>query len=238
MNIDNNNLIFFDKTSKGQEIKFENTQAKKPKQEKSKFYEVLEHPEYIIKYSQKKLKDYDIYKMLTIFSKLKEKITSTDLPIAHYQEDNILKGIVVPYYNDSVSLYQITSTKNLNELTKYYHHDDDKLHNLYLLLNDALNILEELQNNNICYIDSNPGNFILKDNQVKLIDFEPNYLKYGLTNENIKILLERYDDLICNSHLYFQLDNLPIYKAKNFKIMRNHLIKLENKTRKRILTKR
>lgn len=233
MNIDSRRLLYFNELSKGKEIIFPNTQTKKNQNDKSKFYELLKYEKYLIKYSLNELKCEDIFTMLTIFSELKDKIILTNLPIGYFQEKELLKGTIVPYYRDSISLYQITKDKNLNELINYYYHDDNKLHNLYLLFNDILDILEELQNNGISYFDSNPGNFILKDNQVKLIDFDPKYLKYGITNENIKETLSRFDDLLFHTHLNLRLDNLSIYKAKDFQTMRKHLIKLENKIRKK-----
>jgi len=232
MNIDSNNLIFFNEVDKGKKILFPNSKNQK---NKSKFYELLNYNKYLIKYSSQ-LDPQTTFKMLKIFNELKDKITLTDLPIGYYQENETIKGTIVPYYKDSISLHEITKKKNLNELNNYYHHDDNNLHNLYLLLNDILDILEELQNNGISYLDSNPTNIILKDNQVKLIDFEPKYLLYELTSENIKKTLSRFDDLVFYTHINFKLGNLPIYNSKNFKTMHKHLIKLENKTRKNTKT--
>jgi len=234
MNTDNNGLLYFDKTSKGKQIIFPNTQSKKKNNNKSNFYELLNCKNYLIKCSPS-LDTSKVFNMLKLFNKLQENITLTDLPIGYYQENEVLKGTIVPYYTSSISLYQITKNYNLNKLNEYYLHDDDNIHNLYLLLYDILDILEELQNNGISYLDSNPSNFILKDNQVKLIDFEPQYLKYGITKENIKTTLSRFDDLVFHTHLNFELDNLAIYNSKDFKTMRKHLIKLENKIRKKHL---
>ena len=235
MNIDRFGMYYFDENTKGNEIIFPPSLTKKDTENKSKFYELLTIKNYLIKYSRKELNYKEIYKMLKLFIESQSKIALTDLPIAYYQENMKLKGLIVPYYQNSTSLYQIIKNNNLNDLYKYYFHDDDKIHNLYLLLNDILDVLEELSNNNILYLDTNASNFIIENNQIKLIDFEPQYLKYEINKENIKRLLTNYDDLLYTICLNLKLDNLAIHNSKNFKNMRNYLTKLENKIRKRKL---
>ena len=233
MKFDSQGLPYFNISDKGKKIIFHTPNNKNKKTNKSSFYELLTLKDYLIKYSHTVLDKDTYFMMLKTFKDTQDKITLTNLPIGYYEEKDTLKGTIIPYYKDSISLAEITESKNLDNLSKYYFHDDDKLHNLYILLNNILDILEELQNNGICYIDSNPSNFLIKDNQIKLIDFDPKYILYGLNNKNINATLTRFDDLVFYLHLHFQLDNLAIYKAKNFKTMHKHLVKLENKMRKR-----
>ena len=235
MNTDRFGLYYFDENSKGNEIIFPPSLTKKDKESKSKFYELLTIKNYLIKYSQNELNYKEIYKMLKLFLESQSNITLTDLPIAYYQENTKLKGTIIPYYQNSISLYRIINNNNLKYLQNYYHHDNDKLHNLYLLLNDILNILEELANNNIIYLDTNISNFVIKNNQIKLIDFEPQYIKYETNNANIKRLLSSFDDLLYAICSKLKLDNLAIYNSKSFKNTRNYLIKVENKIRKKTL---
>lgn len=233
MNTDSNGLHYFDESDKGNQIFYTLPTSRYKKTNNSYFYKLLTLKDYIIKYSKKEINKDDYLQMLKIFQEIKDEITLTDFPIGYYEEKGIFKGIVIPYYQNSISLLQVTENKTLDDLFKYYHHDDDKLHNLYVLLNNILDILEELQNSSISYLDSNPSNFLIKDNQIKLIDFDPKYIYYGLNNKNISATLSRFDDLVFFLHLNLKLDNLTIYQAKNFKAMRKHLIKLENKMRKR-----
>ena len=233
MKFDNQGLPYFNELDKGKQIVFNVPKNQNKKTIKSNFYELLTLKDYLIKYSNTTLNNEAYFTMLKIFKDIQNKINLTDLPIGYYKENEILKGTIIPYYKSSISLLETTKNKNLNDLNKFYHHDDDKLHNLYILLNKILDILEELQDNGISYIDSNPSNFLIKDNQIKLIDFDPKYLLYGLNNKNINATLKRFDDLVYVLHLDFKIANLPIYKAKNFKTMRKHLVKLENKMRKR-----
>ncbi len=233
MKIDNLGIPYFNESDKGNELFFYSIRTSNKKATKSKFYELLALKEYLIKYSQINLNKEEYLTMLSIFKGMQSKITLTDFPIGYYEEQGSLKGTIIPYYKNSISLLEITENKTLKDLKKYYHHDNDKLHNLYLLLNDILNILEELQDNSIGYVDSNPTNFLIKENQIKLIDFDPKYLLYESNNKNINAVLTRFDDLVYYLHLNFKIADLPIYKAKNFKTMRKHLVKLENKMRKR-----
>ena len=233
MKIDSLGIPYFNKEDKGKELFFYSIRTSNKKATKSKFYELLALKDYLIKYPQVSLNKEEYLTMLKLFQDLQTKITLTDFPIGYYEEKDIFKGTIVPYYKDSISLLEITESNTLKELKKYYHHDNDKLHNLYLLLNEILNVLEELQENGLSYIDSNPSNFLIKDNQIKLIDFDPKYLLYGLNKKNINATLERFDDLVFYLHQNFKLANLTIYKAKNFDVMRKHLVKLENKMRKR-----
>ena len=233
MKIDDFGIPYFNESDKGKQIFHTLPKSRYKKTTNSYFYELLTLKDYIIKYSKKEIPKDEYLNMLKIFKDTKEKITLTDFPIGYYEEGNIFKGTIIPYYPNSISLLQTTENRTLADLKKHYYHDDDNLHNLYVLLNNILDILEELQNNGISYLDSNPSNFLIKDNKIKLIDFEPKYLYYGLNNKNICATLLRFDDLVFFLHLNFKLDDLAIHQAKNFKAMRKHLVKLENKMRKK-----
>ena len=257
MKTDNLGIPYFDESDKGEQIFCTLPKSRYKKTTNSYFCKLLTLKDYIIKYSKNEINKDDYLQMLKIFQETKNEITLTDFPIGYYEEEGILKGTIIPYYQDSISLLQTTENRNLADLKKYYYHDDDDLHNLYVLLNNILDILEELQNNNISYLDSNPSNFLIKDNQIKLIDFDPKYIKYGINKQNISDLLSRFDDLIFFLHLNLNLDNSnilvitghdayykkrsdvnniknyknsenfvkAIYQARNFKVMRKHLVK-------------
>ena len=229
MNTDNYGLTYFSESDKGQEITFSTTDSTK---NKSKFYELTLLKDYIIKYSQKELNQEEAIKMLQLFKSSQSKINLTDLPISYYQEYSSIKGIIVPYYQNSISLQRIIEN-GIKNISNYYHHDNNPIHNLYLLTNEILDILEELQNNNIIYLDNNASNFIIKDNQIKLIDFEPQYLKYETNNKNIKRLLKSFDDLLYTIYSNLKLDDLVIHNSKDFKNMRKYLLKIENSMHKK-----
>ena len=54
----------------------------------------------------------------------------------------------------------MTDTFDLLELNKYYCHDEDKIHNLFLLCQKVLHVLEELVENNMYYTDVHTNNFV------------------------------------------------------------------------------
>ena len=130
---DNNGLLYFDETSKGKEIKFIIPGNEPPS---SDFYNFIYNPNLIIK---KSLVDFDRDKllyMLNRFNEIKDKVKKTDLPTMVYIENNIISGSIVPYYEDSKTLFDISKTKKLEKLMEVYKKDDDRIHNLFILYND------------------------------------------------------------------------------------------------------
>ena len=225
-------LLCYDESDKGEEIILSEGPRKKTDSSKSQFFRVINDPNHIIKYSVTGLNVDATVKMLGHFQLVKNSVTMTDLPTSLYKEDGKITGIVIPYYENGQSLYNISETHSLEELSKYFKHDDDELHNLFILLSNILDILEELKDNDILYTDSNMGNFIFKDNKVHLIDFEPPYVLHEQNKENIKKVLHWYDTLMFLLNRRFELIELCSYKPKDFEHMRKRLVKVENKVRK------
>ncbi len=232
MNYDGNGIIYYNESHKGEEVLFHDAPKRNKNEISSKFYELINHPELLIKYSLSNLDDEKVRYMLRRFIELEKKIKLTNLPTSYYQENNELKGIVIPYYKNGISLYTLMETHSLDELMKYYKHDDDYIHNFYLLLEDILDIIEELSDNNVYYFDTNPGNFVIKDNQVHLIDFDAKYIKYEVDKKLFRKLLLNYDELVFLTNKRFELCDLCAYKPKNFEGMRKHLVKVENRVMK------
>lgn len=232
MKIDNRGLVYFNEESKGKEIIFDKIPRKNGLSKPSAFYELIEDPRLLIKYSFEHLNDAKVYQMLRKFIELQSKIYNIDFPTCYYVEDNKLSGLIVPHYREAPSLFIISETHSLDELMKYYKHDDDLIHNLFLLLNDILNMMEILVENGICYQDSNSGNFVLFDNEVKLIDFDYRFLSYDCNKENVLNVLDGIDKLVFLLNLRFGLIDLCYYRIRSFDKMRKHLIKVENRVRK------
>ena len=99
-------------------------------------------------------------------------------------------------------------------------------------MSDILDIIEELKDNSIRYTDCNPGNLVLKNNQVHLIDFDPNYVHFDFDKKNMRKLLESYDDLFFVLSKRFELIDMTAFYPKDFKAMRKRLTKVENKIMK------
>lgn len=229
MNIDNKGLSYFNETSKGEEITFKLSGL----EIKSEFYKLIDNPNYIIKKSFREINSEALLDMLYRFSEIKDKITLTDLPISYYLEDNVIAGSVIPYYEDSENLYNISKTKELSNLSKVYKRDDDNIRNLFILYSEIIDIIEELYDNGICYYDSNSTNFVFKDNKVHLIDFDPSYIKFNTRRKATIQTLSGIDDLADRMNgRFLSYDEWP-YLPRSFNNLRKHLVKIENRVRKR-----
>ena len=229
MNIDNNGLSFFNETNKGEEINFKLNGL----DIKSDFYKLIDNSNYIIKKSFKGINSEALLNMLSKFNEINNKIILTDLPVSYYIEDNKIVGSVIPYYEDSENLYNISITKDLNNLMKVYKRDDDNIHNLFILYSEIIDIIEELYDNGVCYYDSNSTNFVFKDNKVHLIDFDPGYIKFNTRRKATIQTLSGIDDLADRMNgRFLSYDEWP-YLPRNFNKLRKHMIKIENRVRKR-----
>ena len=228
MKVKSNNIAYLDESHKGEEIKFSLNKL----EIKSKFYEILDDPFFIIK--QYEVSDEEaLFKMLLRFKEVHEHIEKTDLPISYYKENNITSGQIIPYYEDSANLYNLSMTKNLDRLMEVYKKDDDKVHNLFLLYQDIVDIIEELWDYDILYQDSNSTNFVFKDNKVHLIDFDPKYVILKNKKKSFIQTLCGLDDLADRMNGRFLGYDEFIYMPNSFKGLRKHLVKVENRVRKR-----
>ena len=227
---DNNGLLFFDDSSKGKEIDFN---IPYNKDRKSIFYEFNEDPNYIIKKSLCHFDKEKLLYMLSIFNEIKDNVHKTKLPTMYYKENNIISGSIVYHHKESKTLYEISRTKKLEKLMEVYKRDDDKLHNLFILYNEILDILEELYDNGVCYFDSNSTNFVFKDNDVNLIDFDPQYIYFRKSRGPLLQTLCSFDGLVDKMNNRFIAHDEFIYLPSGFNGFRKHLVKVENRVRKR-----
>ena len=130
-------------------------------------------------------------------------IPSVDVPQAYFKKNNRIMGMFVPYYPNSVSYTRLINFHSKQDVLNYYNHDSDTDYNLLLLCLETLNILKELYDAGIAYLDINDGNFLIYNNQVKVIDFEPGFVKI---TKNKEIYLYRIVDK------YLQLVKLILYR--------------------------
>ena len=229
MKIDNKGICYYDENDKGQEIFFNLGRNLKIK---SKFFEVINNPNIIIKCPN----EFNIEKELELlerFIKLKDIITKTELPTSYFKDNNIICGTGVPYYSDAPALFTLSVDKDKDLIRDYFMRDDDRIRNMFILYNLILDLMEELFENNICYFDSNSTNYVLKDNNVYLIDFDYRRIKFDRNKADLYQVLIGLDDLFdkMNSR-FFRFDEFP-YFPRSFDGFRKHLVKIENKIRKR-----
>ena len=159
------------------------------------FYSLNSTDDYIIKYSYTVLTNKEINEYKEMLIKLIDKqniIKDIDFPIGYFIEKRKLAGLIIKYYKDGVSLDNISQNGDINGLGKYYYYDDDNIRNLFLLFERILDTLEEMFDNGICYSDVNPGNIVLNNNKVKVIDFDPRYVKFDNKDERLITIIRVY----------------------------------------------
>ena len=216
------NLIIFDHY-------FDNVDNYKPL-----FYHASGTNDYIIKHDINLSNGKDYINMLKQFNLLREKISNVDLPIGYYKDRFKVKGTIVRYYENSKSLKNIMSHYGLNEINNFYEHDEDNLHNLFLMLENILSLLEEMYQNGMYYYDTNDGNFVIYKNAVKIIDFEPCRVSFTYDNNSFSLIIANYLKLVRKVleryHLpIYNLSLLPNddtykYKAKEYEIMKKEYL--------------
>ncbi len=198
------------------------------------FYSFDSTDDYIIKYNSTEFTKKEIIATKEMLKALVEKqknVLNVDFPIGYLVHMKKLSGLIIKYYKDSISLHDIIKTRDLNYIGKYYYHDDNILHNLFLLYHDVLDLLYELLDNDICYTDINPGNVIITDNKVKLIDFDYRYVLFNQKDTILKDVMYNFSQFVKvtlrNYNLYYQLDTFFKHDEE-----KKYLKKLENKIRK------
>ena len=63
-------------------------------------------------------------------------------------------------------------------LKSVYMHDEDSIHNTFILFLDILEKAYEMFENEIYFSDYNPSNIVFLNNEAKIIDFDPRFIKF------------------------------------------------------------
>lgn len=200
------------------------------------FYAIPSTNDYIVKYSYTIFTRREVKRIKEMIVKLLnngKNIHDIDFPIG-YTIDKRLDGLIIPYYPNSVTLDSTTVNRNLSDLQSVYMHDDDKLHNFFLLLFDILEKIEEMLDNHIYYTDINPENFMLYHNLLKIIDFDFRYVHFSdKLKGNYKVIIQNYLLLVnellrkFNFEQRIRLEDMDISETKFY------VKSLENKLRRR-----
>ena len=191
--IDNNGFLYIDNFNCKRKLDY----CDNPFYYKSYFLKIDSTDDYIVKCHLNRLNKREIYRMLYTFYNIGgNDLCNIDFPIGYYKENNKLRGLIVPNYNKAPSIRNVVENDNLSE---FYSHSMSNKDNVLLLLSDILKILEDLYNYGIIYTDINPGNFLIYQNEVKIIDFDPQYLfktNKDKNNHYLKMLLYNYKTLV------------------------------------------
>lgn len=114
---------------------------------------------------------YNIEKMVSELALRQGKIKLTDLPVGVVSCKKNCIGQVIKLYKDYVPLCEIANNNNIE-----------------MLYNKVLNIIDELLDNGILYLDIHENNFLVNDDlDVKLIDFESSSVIFDRISANDKI---------------------------------------------------
>ena len=202
----------------------------------SYFYELLTSSNYAIKYNLFPLNKDGLLNMLLNLQKAQRYIKNIDFPIGYYVDNYEIYGEIIRFYKNAPSLYTVTKKQDINEVSKYYYHDEDSIHNLYMMLLDILNLIEELFDNNIFYTDIHTGNFVIHKNHVKLIDFDYQFIHFNSKKslEMLKIILFNYESLVYILNKKFNMGEYSLDNPANFKDAKIMLKQMENNVRKRV----
>ncbi len=223
LNVDNLDIhpIFFDEIS-GKEIY-------------SNFYTIGNNRDYILKDTPyplifHKTRTLEMLKNLNYYGSNIEEI---DFPIGYYYQNNHFKGTIVPYYPEAFSVMQVFKKYWLKDLSDFYNHDEDEIKNILQLYLDIITLIEKMFDNNIAYLDIAHGNnFLFFDNKVKVIDFEPDYIK--VTKYKDKYLGEIINSLcrlisILNRKMFFY--DIVLEKGRNFEETKSNVKNMEKRIR-------
>ena len=182
LKFDHDGILYLDKKiDEKDSITFENSN----KSRYYRFYHIPSTQEYIIKYRIQNLSSNDITitkNMLEEFNKIREKVLSIDLPIGYYVENKKIKGLIIYYYQQALSLKDFLCQYTFSDLLQYYSREDNPYQNIIKMYLDIISLIEQLLDEHVYYWDIHSGNFIFYQNQVKLIDFEPTELSFAKDN--------------------------------------------------------
>ena len=167
--------------------------------ERRHFYKIDGIDNYVIKDSTMYPLTFNRIKNLSLLKNLscrQEEFTNIDFPVAYYQSFKMLKGIIIPYYEDSISLRKLIYLQSFDDLNTYYHQASNEMDNLITLLLEILELIVSMYDKNICYLDIHSGNFLLYNNSVKVIDFEPGYVYFQKKDKYYYRMAKNYAMLV------------------------------------------
>lgn len=173
---------------------------RQPYKYNSTFYGIEGIDNYIIKdstmypYFNNRIRHLRLLKGLIERQKLFDDI---EFPIGYYLSHILMKGTIIPYYLNYPSLRYIVNMCTFDELKKYYDCESDPIDNLISLFLEILYKVIELFSKGVYYIDVNTSNFLIFNNIIKAIDFEPGFVYFeGNIAHFMKKALIKYECMI------------------------------------------
>lgn len=159
---------------------------------------------------------YENLKLLKSLIKRQENVDKVEFPIGYTQVNNKFRGTLIPYYKDAVSIYEVMTFYTFEDLHQFYDKESDDIDNFVSILLEILEILKCLCENGIYYLDIGPTNFLLYNNSVKLIDFEPGRICFHEKKWNTDIMLMHYRVLVGTIIRNFKFKDAYLYREIDF----------------------
>ncbi len=192
--LDSNNLWYLDMTNVNlTPVIFEKEQGRYPK---SSFWKIDNMEDYLIKnikssylfFNQVRTKKY-----LKLLQDKQDVLSNIDFPVGYSIDNNKLKGFIIPYYSNAISLENFINQYSYSDITKFYQHDGIIEQNIIAICLDILELIRNMYDKGILYFDIHSGNFLLYNNEIKIIDFDPRYMLFNSKkDENLRIMLSNY----------------------------------------------
>ena len=142
---------------------------------------------------------YDDDKLIHNLQNVQANIKLTEFPYGVVTLEGMIIGQEIPYYPQYQTLY------------KYIVNEPDK-RKIILIYKKIIMLLKELYDNKVIYTDIHAKNFMVKNDDVKLIDFENSQIRFG---KNEYYVTNMFDSLIGMINLYIGID-YDIRKIYNF----------------------
>lgn len=170
---------------------------------------------------------------LNLIKKLCEKqeeIPEVDFTVGYLKGIKMMKGIIVPYYKDSISVKGLATTHAFSDITNYYNHESNEIDNLFSILLDILNLLIVMYNKGVYYTDANSGNFVIYKNTIKVIDFEPEFVFFSdNSGKHLAKMLKKYSDLVNAVFKRYGFNNLGLFPQDDFYKTEKKVLELRKK---------
>ena len=173
------------------------------------FYRINSTDDYIIKYSHTPFMKKEREKIMAMLEQLvirQKQVPDVDFPIGYFRRWHKLAGLIVRYYPNGISFDNIVVNGDIEGFGKYYYHDEDSIHNLFLFFYNVLDIVYEMFENEIYYGDINHGNIVLTDNKVKIIDFDYRFVHFDNKDKNLAAIMYAYDRLLRETLMKYNID--------------------------------
>lgn len=180
--------------------KFSFSEVGKIYNERIYFYRIDGINDYIIKDSTKNPLFFNNIRNKNLLRNLVNKqseLPDIGFPIGYYKHRGRMTGTIIPYYVDATSIKKLIYIETLDNLPKYYNHDSNESYNLISLFLEILEVIHSMYKKGVIYTDIHAGNFLVKDNEVKIIDFESGFIFFNdKKGEHLERLLYNYAGLI------------------------------------------